>query len=137
MSATVAAPTPARALTARPVLRPPDPAIQGPTLQYMANPPVASHDAVRRLAHLAARDAEGALDLTYGAGGCWRAPLPPGIALTTNDLDRSLPTDLHLDYRATGLRDGSFDLVVYDPPHTADNGEHGHFCARYRGAAKG
>lgn len=98
---------------------------------------VPSHDAVRRLIHFAARDGVTFLDLTYGAGGCWRAPLPPGIVLTTNDLAPHLSTDLHLNYRNTGLPARAFHWVVVDPPHTGDNGKTGIFWRQYRGTAKG
>jgi hypothetical protein len=93
--------------------------------------------AVRRLFALALRDAWTVLDLTVGDGGFWRDPLPPGIMLTTNDLDPAIKADLHLDYRATGLPEGFRDVVVYDPPHTSDNGKNGHFRDRYGGMAKG
>lgn len=128
---------PVALLSQRRLIRPPDPAIRGRTLQYMPAKAVPSHNAVRRLLHCAFRDAASVLDVTYGAGGCWKLPLPPGIDLTTNDLDPDAGANLRLDYRATGLADGTFDVVVYDPPHTADNGQSGYFWARYRGTARG
>jgi hypothetical protein len=124
-------------VTDRPLIRPPDTAIRGTTLHYMPERQVPSHEAVRRLLHYTFRDAVSVLDLTYGGGGCWHAPLPPGIALTTNDLAPSVAADLHLDYRATGLPSGSFDVPVIDWPHTADNGKSGYFWRQYRGTAKG
>jgi hypothetical protein len=114
-------------------IRPPDPAIRGTTLAYMM---IRSHDAARRLIHLVFRDAHTALDLTYAEGGFWRAPLPPGLGLVTNDIDRSGRTDLHLDFTATGLPDGAFDLVCYDPPHLADGGKRSIMARRY-GTVKG
>jgi hypothetical protein len=102
------------------LIRPPDPAIVGTTLTYM---PIKSAEAVRRLVDLAFRDAHTALDLTYAHGGFWRDPLPPGLQLTTSNRDLSSRVGLHLDFTATGLPEGSYDLVVYDPPHIANAGQ--------------
>lgn len=110
------------------LIRPPDPAIVGTTLTYMA---IRSHDAVRRLLHLAFRDAHTLLDLTYAAGGFWKRPFPPGIALTSNSLNASALADLDLDFTETGLPDGSYDLAVYDPPHIADGGRASIMAGRY------
>lgn len=115
------------------LIRPPDAAIVGPTLAYM---PIASHEATRRLAHLAFRDAGSVLDLTYAHGGFWRDPLPPGLRVTTNNLDPASGADLHPDFTRTGLPDGVFDLVIYDPPHVADGG-HGSIMARRFGTVRG
>jgi hypothetical protein len=101
------------------MIRPPDPAIVGTTLTYM---PISSAEATRRLVHLAFRDAHTALDLTHAHRGFWRDPLPPGLTVTSNNLDPKAAADLHLDFTATGLPDGPYDLVVYDPPHVADAG---------------
>ncbi len=109
-------------------IRPADPAIGGPTMTYM---PISSHEAVRRLVHLAFRDAHTALDLTHAAGAFWRDPLPPGLAITTNNIDPEAATDLHADFRATGLPDGRYDLAVYDPPHIADGGAASIMARRY------
>ena len=117
-----------------PRIRPPDPTIAGTTMTYMA---IKSDDAVRRLLDLAFRDARTALDLTYGAGRFWRDPMPPGLVLTTNNIDPTSDADLHLDYRETGLEAGSFDVPIFDPPHTADNGAGGLYYNRYGGTAKG
>jgi hypothetical protein len=117
------------------MIRPPDPVIQGPPLRFM---PIRSHEAVRRLAHLAFRDAHSALDLTYLDGAFWRDPLPPGLTITGNNLDPASGAALHLDFTGTGLSDGSYDLVVIDPPHVADAGASGIMGTRYgtvRGAA--
>ena len=133
MSVTATPPLGAVAVTARPVIRPPDPLVRGVTLAYM---PIASHEATRRLVHLAFRDAHTALDLTYAHGGCWRDPLPPGLRLTTSNLDPVSAAELHLDFTATGWPDDSFDLVVYDPPHVADGGATSIMARRF-GTVKG
>lgn len=112
----------------RGLIRPPDPAIRSTTLAYMR---IGSAEACRRLCHLAFRDAHSALDLTYAGGRFWREPLPPGLAVTTNNLDPAASTDLHVDFTATGLPSASYDLVVYDPPHVADGGTRGIMAQRY------
>jgi hypothetical protein len=110
-------------------LRPPDPAIRGTTMSYM---PIRSHEAVRRLIHLVFRDAHTALDLTAGqTDAFWRDPLPPGLRVVTNNPDSSSRTQLHLDFTATGLEAGAYDLVVYDPPHLADGGKASIMATRY------
>jgi hypothetical protein len=117
-------------------IRPPDPVLKGQTaLIYMTETP--SHLAVRHLLHLAFRDCVTVLDLTYGAGGFWNDPLPPGITVLRNILDASREAEFHRDYGETGLPASSADLVAFDPPHTADNGEGGHFKQRYGGTVKG
>jgi predicted nucleic acid-binding Zn ribbon protein len=98
-------------------IRPPDPSIKGRTLAYA---PYGSSEAARRYIHLAFRDAHTAIDLTAAGGGFWRRRVPPGLVVTTNNIDPSSAADLHVDFTATGLPDGAFDLVVYDPPHLAD-----------------
>lgn len=100
-------------------IRPPDPSIKGRTLMYG---PYSSAEATRRYIHLAFRDALTAIDLTAAHGGFWRPPVPPGLAITTNNLDPASRADLHLDFTDTGLSDGAYDLAVYDPPHLADLG---------------
>lgn len=115
------------------LIRPPDQAIVGITRTFMA---ISSSDACRRLVHLAFRDAHTVLDLTFAAGRFWEMPLPPVIGLTSNNLRADADTDLHLDFTATGLADGAYDLVVYDPPHIADGGEGSIMAARY-GTVKG
>jgi hypothetical protein len=109
-------------------IRPPDPAIRGTSVMFGR---YGSADACRRLVHLAFRDAVTALDLTYAAGRFWRSPLPPGLVVTSNNLDPRTGTDLHLDFTATGLPDAAYDLVVYDPPHVADGGASGIMTLRY------
>jgi hypothetical protein len=97
-------------------------------MRYM---PIGSAEAVRRLVHLAFRDAHAALDLTFAHRGFWSEPLPPGLVVTSNNVDPASSTDLHLDFTATGLPDGAFDLVVYDPPHIADGGKNGIMARRF------
>lgn len=109
-------------------IRPPDPAIVGTTLAYMA---IRSHEAVRRLLHLAFRDAHTALDLTFAAGAFWRGGLPPGLDLLTNALDDTIATDYHRDFTDTRLANGSCDVAIYDPPHIADGGARSIMAARY------
>jgi hypothetical protein len=105
---------------AAPVLiRPPDPLVAHPTL---AIGPYTSAEATRRLLDLAFRDCHSCLDLTFGHGGCWRRPYPPGLRVVTNNLDPSSAADLHLDFTATGLPDRAYDVVLIDPPHLADGG---------------
>lgn len=98
--------------------------------------PIGSAEANRRLIHLAFRDAHTALDLTYGAGRFWQDPLPPGLTVTSNNLDPEAPTDLHLDFTATDLPSGSHELVIWDPPHLMDGGKDSIMAARY-GTVKG
>lgn len=100
-------------------IRPPDPSIKERTLMYG---PYSSAEATRRYIHLAFRDAQTAIDLTAAHGGFWKPPVPPGLTVTTNNLDPTSRADLHLDFTDTGLDDGVYDLAVYDPPHLADLG---------------
>lgn len=113
-------------------IRPPDPSIKDRTLMYGS---YSSAEATRRYIHLAFRDAHTAIDLTTAAGGFWKPPVPPGLAVTTNNLDPSSQADLHLDFTATGLPDGAYDLVVYDPPHLADLGADSIMGKRFGSAA--
>jgi hypothetical protein len=115
------------------VIRPPDPSIRGITLAYSA---ISSAEAVRRLVHLAFRDCASVLDLTYAHGRFWADPLPPGLIVATKNLDLDSATDLHVDFRQTGLPDGAFDLAILDPPHIADGGKRGIMARRY-GTVKG
>lgn len=101
------------------MIRPPDRSVKDRTLAYGA---YSSAEATRRYIHLAFRDAHTAIDLTAAYGGFWKPPAPPGLAITTNNLDPSSRADLHLDFTDTGLDEGAFDLAVYDPPHLADLG---------------
>lgn len=99
------------------LIRPPDPSIKGRTLMYG---PYSSAEATRRYIHLAFRDAHTAIDLTAASGGFWKPPVPPDLAVTTNNVDPSSVAQLHLDFTDTGLPDDAYDLAVYDPPHLAD-----------------
>ena len=110
------------------MIRPPDSAIRGTTMTFMA---IESHEAVRRLVHLVFRDALAALDLTFAHGAFWRDPLPPLLDLTTSNRDPASGAGLHLDFTRTGLADGAWDLVVIDPPHVADAGAASIMGARY------
>jgi hypothetical protein len=115
-------------------IRPPDPAIPANVTQtYM---PIPGYEAVRRVVELAFRDAHTVLDLTYAAGCFWRDPLPPGISVTSNNIDPAADTTLHVDFRQTGLPAQSFDLAVIDPPHLADGGATSIMATRY-GTARG
>ena len=120
-------------VTGRPLIRPPDPAVTGRTLRLA---PYGSAEAARRYIHHAFRDAHTAIDLTYAHGGFWERPFPPGLAVTTSNIDPTSGAELHLDFTATGLPDGAYDLVVYDPPHLADCGAESIMGRRF-GTAKG
>ena len=56
------------------------------------------------------------LDLTYGQGVFWRKFVP--TSLVTNDLFES--ADYQCDFTAAVFDDCSFELVVFDPPFTAN-----------------
>jgi hypothetical protein len=114
-------------------IRPRDPQVVGLTTTHMR---IAPADVIRRLVQLAFRDARTVLDLTYAAGNFWHSPLPPGIELTTSSIDPAADTDLHLDFTATGLPDGAYDVAVIDPPHNPDAGVSSFIRARY-GTARG
>jgi hypothetical protein len=114
MTVTATALAPRSSVTDRPLIRPPDPAIRDTMLRLGR---YSSAEAVRILLHCFFRDARTCIDLTYGTGGCLKAPYPPGLAIVTNNLDLSVPTDLHVDFTATGLPDAAFDVAIWDPPH--------------------
>jgi hypothetical protein len=118
------------------IIRPPDLAITTTTLTYMG---IESHEAVRRILDLAFRDAHTALDLTYGDGGFWRDPPPPGLEILTNNPrpKESKGTDLHLDFTRTLLDPGCVDVTIFDPPHLADGGRTGLMATRYGTATGG
>jgi hypothetical protein len=111
------------------MIRPPDPTFEKSTGLRIGR--YTSAQAMRLLTHCFFRDAHAVLDLTFGAGNFWKPPVPPGITVTSNNLDRAAPTDLHVDFTATGLADGAFDLVVYDPPHLPHLGERSFMGARF------
>ena len=56
------------------------------------------------------------LDLTYGLGVFWKKYAPR--QLTTNDFFKD--ADRHQNFTATDFGDRSFELVVFDPPFTAN-----------------
>jgi hypothetical protein len=102
-------------VTAARAIRPPDPKLGADTGLRIG--PYSSAEAVRILAHCFFRDALTCIDLTYGAGEFWKAPALPGLTVITNNIDPGASTDLHVDFTATGLPDGAFDLAIIDPPH--------------------
>jgi SAM-dependent methyltransferase len=54
------------------------------------------------------------LDVTYNQGVMWRGlPQVP----VTMDIDPVYKTDVVGDYMAIPFEDGSFDVIVFDPPH--------------------
>jgi hypothetical protein len=89
----------------------------------MSDRPILSFDPARTTNALAIVDAAAlgfldghVLDLTLGPeAGFWSKWRP--AVLTTNDLDTTVPADLHHDARAVPLPDATFDAVVYDPPY--------------------
>lgn len=81
-----------------------------------------SAEATRRYIDLAFRDAHTAIDLTTASGGFWRPPTPPGLVVTTSNIDPLSTAEFHHDFTDTGLPDAAFDLAVYDPPHLPDLG---------------
>jgi hypothetical protein len=97
------------------VIRPPDPKLGGDVGLRIHR--YTSAQATRILLNAFFRDAHTAIDLTHGAGRFWQPPHPPGLTITTNNLDPGAPTDLHVDFTATGLPDGSHDVAIIDPPH--------------------
>ena len=111
------------------MIRPPDPAFDRGTGNRISR--YTSAQAVRLLAHCYFRDAHITLDLTFGAGNFWKPPTSPGLLVISNNLDQAAPTDLHVDFTATGLPDGAYDLVVYDPPHLPHLGERSFMGARF------
>jgi hypothetical protein len=102
-------------VTDRPLIRPPDSKLGTETGLRIGR--YSSADANRILLHCFFRDAHSVVDLTHGAGQFWKAPYPPGLTLTTNNIDPAASTDLHVNFTATGLPDDAYDLAVYDPPH--------------------
>lgn len=61
-----------------------------------------------------------ALDLTWGKGSFWRRWLDLwAVRLTRNDLHVS-DAEYHHDFKRTPWPERSFDVVVFDPPFTAN-----------------
>src|SRR3954453_8690850 len=103
------------------LIRPPDPAFDRGVGVRIGR--YTSAQAMRLLAHCYFRDAHSYLDLTYAAGGFWKGTRPQGLTIATNNLDPAARTDLHVDFTATGLADGAYNLVILDPPHLPHLGE--------------
>jgi hypothetical protein len=114
MTVTATARDRGQTVTDRPLIRPPDPTIRDTMLRIGR---YSSAQAVRILLHCFFRDAHTAGDLTYGAGGCWKRPYPPGLKIVTNNIDPDAATDLHVDYTATGLPDLAWGVGIWDPSH--------------------
>jgi hypothetical protein len=110
-------------------IRPPDPSIIVSEMVRLGR--YTSAQASRLILHCFFRDAQTALDLTYGAGRFWKLPMPPGLALTSNNLDPSSHADLHLDFTATGLPDEAYDVAIWDPPHLPHLGDTSFMARRY------
>lgn len=55
------------------------------------------------------------LDMTYGKGVFWKSMPEHGFQLHTNDLVQE--ADTHEDFRKMSFSDGSFEVVVLDPPY--------------------
>ncbi|MDG0870930.1 hypothetical protein [Candidatus Lucifugimonas marina] len=68
------------------------------------------------------------LDLTHGLGVFWKQYTPS--KLTTND--RNEDADYRQDFTATSFDDRSFELVVFDPPFTANGPSKHRHQKRYR-----
>jgi hypothetical protein len=102
-------------VTDKRLIRPPDPKLGTDTGVRIGS--YSSAEALRILLHCFLRDAHTAVDLPYGAGQFWKPPHPPGLTVTTNNIDASTSTDLHVDFTATGLPDAAFGVGIYDPPH--------------------
>lgn len=54
------------------------------------------------------------LDCTYNTGKMWKGSQFSPIK---TDIDTSLKTDVVSDYTAMPFKGGSFDVIVFDPPH--------------------
>jgi hypothetical protein len=123
-------PSPALAiLPARRLIRPPDPKLSGETGLRIGR--YSNAETTRILLHCFLRDAHTAIDLTHGAGRFWADPYPPGLTIVTNNIDPEAQTDLHVDFTATGIPDGSYDVAAYDPPHLPHLGATSFFATRY------
>lgn len=109
-------PAPCVALpTSRRLIRPPDPKLGTDTGLRIGR--YSSAQAVRILLHCFFRDAHTAVDLTFGAGRFWKPPYPPDLQITTNNIDPTASTDLHVDFTATGFADAAYDVGIWDPSH--------------------
>lgn len=68
------------------------------------------------------------LDATAGKRMMWFDKQNENVVYL--DLKREVKPDIVADFRALPLRDSTFDLVVFDPPHTSA-GEHGIFIQTF------
>jgi hypothetical protein len=76
-------------------------------------------------------DAETILDVTFGSGRFWPGPVPK--YMTGLDLDPARAPHVVGDFRALPFADGSFDLVIFDPPHLSYTGKRSRMGARFGG----
>lgn len=64
------------------------------------------------------------LDVTYNQGRIWkRTPFLPHKMDLNPDLKERGITDTVADFRAMPFENGSFDVIVFDPPHVCNAGE--------------
>lgn len=114
--------------------------------------------ALAKLLTIHAPDARHILDCTWGRGSIWRnllwggagTAIPPFLRMldpraalfdcrvVRSDLQSpgDVAVDVAADYLRLPFRPGVFDVVVWDPPHTADGGKNGVMGGRY-GTQKG
>lgn len=72
-------------------------------------------EALEILIGLHATSAPTILDATYNTGKMWKGcGFQPH---TTLDIDPQYGTDVVADFRSMPFEDGSFDVVIFDPPH--------------------
>lgn len=60
------------------------------------------------------------LDATHGAGRFWR--WPHSLQVTGVDIDPLLPETIRADYRHLPFKEGSFDVLTFDPPFIFSKG---------------
>jgi len=77
-------------------------------------------DVMRQIMRVCFPDAGTVLDLTYGHGGFWDRETR--VAVTGNDIKPDSPAELHHDFRAMPLADGSHDVTVLDIPYHTGEG---------------
>jgi tRNA G10 N-methylase Trm11 len=61
------------------------------------------------------------LDMTWGLGVFWKGVDLSKYKLVRNDIDITRG-DVHYDFRNTEFSDGSFDVVILDPPYARSSG---------------
>src|SRR3954454_9123242 len=115
----------------RALIRRPDPHVPDASTLVRIGGTYSSSMTTRILFHCLYRDAHDCFDATFGHGGCWRHPHPPGLRIVTNNIDSKSSADLHLDFTNTGLPDGCFDVSLWDPPHLPYLGQRAFMRARY------